>query len=78
MTILLERPGRKPGQLVGRSPYMQAVHVMAPDSLIGDVVTLAITDAHGNSLSAELVTSPDGQTVKDHMRQNQTVKRAIA
>jgi len=78
MNILLERPGRKPGQLVGRSPYMQAVHVNAPDSLIGEVVALAITDAHGNSLSAELATAPDGQNVKGLMRQSKTQKRAIA
>ena len=78
MDILLERPGRKPGQLVGRSPYMQAVHVMAPDSLIGDVVTLAITGAHGNSLSAELATAPDGQNMKGLMSQTTTEKRAIA
>ena len=60
MKVLLERPGRKPGQLVGRSPYMQAVHVNAPENLIGEVVTLAITDAHGNSLGAELVNTPIG------------------
>lgn len=60
MDVLLERPGRKPGQLVGRSPYMQAVHVNAPETLIGDVVTLAITGAHGNSLGAELEITPHG------------------
>lgn len=60
MDVLLERPGRKPGQLVGRSPYMQAVHVDAPDTCIGDVVTLAITGAHGNSLGAELDMAPTG------------------
>ena len=70
MKVLLERPGRNPGQLVGRSPYMQAVHVDAPDGRVGDVVTLAITAAHGNSLGAELTDMPGGQ--------NQTEKRAIA
>lgn len=70
MKVLLERPGRKPGQLVGRSPYMQAVHVNAPEILIGDVVTLAITDAHGNSLGAELVNPP--------IRHPDTDRRAFA
>ena len=28
--VLLEKPGKLPGQIVGRSPYLQAVHVMAP------------------------------------------------
>jgi tRNA-2-methylthio-N6-dimethylallyladenosine synthase len=53
--VLLERPGRHKGQLVGRSPYMQSVHVDAPIEMIGEVVTLAITGAHSNSLSAELL-----------------------
>ncbi len=70
MNVLLERPGRKPGQLVGRSPYMQAVQVNAPESLIGSLVTLAITDAHGNSLSAHLGSAPTGPFVSE--------KRAIA
>lgn len=58
MDVLLERPGRNPGQLVGRSPYMQAVHVEAPDHQIGEIVTLAITDAHGNSLGARFADAP--------------------
>ena len=36
--VLLEKPGRLPGQLVGRTPYLQAVQVMAPRALIGSVV----------------------------------------
>ncbi|MDP7345251.1 MAG: radical SAM protein, partial [Alphaproteobacteria bacterium] len=35
LEVLLERPGRQPGQLVGRSPYMQAVHLQAPPELTG-------------------------------------------
>ena len=70
MDVLLEQSGRHEGQLVGRSPYMQAVHVDAPIEMIGDVVTLAITGAHGNSLSAELLSAP--------LAQDQTDKRAMA
>ena len=70
MDVLLEQPGRHEGQLVGRSPYMQAVHVDAPIEMIGEVVTLAITGAHGNSLSAELLSAPPAQ--------DQTEKRAMA
>ena len=33
--VLFEKPGRRPGQLVGRSPYLQPVQVMAPERLIG-------------------------------------------
>ena len=61
MSVLLERAGRHPGQLVGRSPYMQAVHVMAPEELIGKIVDLRIEAAHPNSLSAELIGCEDGR-----------------
>jgi len=54
MDVLLERPGRHPGQLVGRSPYMQAVHVIAPDTLMGEIVALRIDSAGPNSLAASL------------------------
>jgi tRNA-2-methylthio-N6-dimethylallyladenosine synthase len=53
LPVLLERPGRHPGQLVGRSPYLQSVHVEAAELEIGDVVTLLIDGAGANSLSAQ-------------------------
>ncbi len=37
LDVLLEKPGKLPGQLVGRSPYLQAVQVMAPRALIGSL-----------------------------------------
>ncbi|OAN54592.1 tRNA (N6-isopentenyl adenosine(37)-C2)-methylthiotransferase MiaB [Paramagnetospirillum marisnigri] len=52
MRVLLDRPGRHAGQLVGRSPYMQPVHVKAAAHLIGSVVNLRITALHPNSLEA--------------------------
>jgi tRNA-2-methylthio-N6-dimethylallyladenosine synthase len=54
MAVLLDRPGRAPGQLVGRSPYMQAVHVDAAGETMGAITGLRITDAHANSLSGAL------------------------
>ncbi|MEE2746060.1 MAG: tRNA (N6-isopentenyl adenosine(37)-C2)-methylthiotransferase MiaB [Pseudomonadota bacterium] len=51
MSVLLDRPGRKPGQLAGRSPFMQAVHVIAPDSEVGKVVRLKVDDAFVHSLT---------------------------
>ena len=50
MDILVEKPGRLTGQLVGRSPYLQSVHVMAQPSLIGTIVKVAITDIGTNTL----------------------------
>ncbi len=53
MPVLLDGRGRRSGQLVGRSPYMQAVHVEAPDDVLGTVAPLRIVAAHANSLAAE-------------------------
>ena len=50
LPVLLEKPGRLSGQLVGKSPYLQAVQVMAPPGLIGRVVPVAITELGTNTL----------------------------
>jgi len=55
MEVLLDRPGRDAGQLVGRSPFMQAVHTEAPASALGSIVRLRITAAHANSLAGVAV-----------------------
>ena len=52
--VLLEKPGREAGQLVGRSPYLQLVHVIAPTELLGQIVKLKIIDTTRNSLAGEL------------------------
>jgi tRNA-2-methylthio-N6-dimethylallyladenosine synthase len=56
--VLMEKAGRLPGQLVGRSPYLQPVHVLAPASLIGAMVPVRITDAVANSLFGTLAETP--------------------
>jgi len=48
--VLLERHGRHPGQLVGRSPYLQPVQVMAPPEMIGEIVVVRIVEIGPNSL----------------------------
>ena len=55
LAVLLERRGRGKGQLVGRSPAMQAVHLEAPDLHLGRIVEVEITRAHPNSLGGRLV-----------------------
>ncbi len=52
--VLFEKPGRLPGQVAGRSPYLQPVQVMAPSSLIGDIATVRIIRAGSNSLFGAL------------------------
>jgi tRNA-2-methylthio-N6-dimethylallyladenosine synthase len=54
-SVLLERRGRREGQLVGRSPWLQAVHVEAPDSLLGRFADVALTAAGPNSMAGRLV-----------------------
>lgn len=54
LPVLFEKPGRHPGQLSGRSPYLQAVHVEGPDRLIGQIVPVRIEAAHKMSLSGAL------------------------
>jgi tRNA-2-methylthio-N6-dimethylallyladenosine synthase len=57
LDVLLEKPGRHPGQLVGRSPYLQAVQVDAPASMIGEIVAARIVDVAPNSLFGEIATA---------------------
>lgn len=52
--LLLEKPGRMPGQLIGRSPWLQSVNVDAKASQIGDIIRVRITGTGTNSLFAEL------------------------
>ena len=51
--VLLERKGKKDNQLVGKSPYMQAVHVLSKDHKIGDMVKTHILTADKNSLEGK-------------------------
>jgi tRNA-2-methylthio-N6-dimethylallyladenosine synthase len=52
--VLLEKTGKLPGQLNGRTPYLQAVQVMAPQSMIGSVVPVEVTEVGSNSLFGAL------------------------
>ncbi|OWK26405.1 hypothetical protein AJ87_04150 [Rhizobium yanglingense] len=51
--LLLEKPGRMPGQLIGRSPWLQSVNIDAKASQIGDIIKVRITGTGTNSLFAE-------------------------
>jgi tRNA-2-methylthio-N6-dimethylallyladenosine synthase len=50
LDVLFEKPGHHPGQIVGRSPYLQPVHVMGPSTLIGNIRAVTITELRANSL----------------------------
>jgi tRNA-2-methylthio-N6-dimethylallyladenosine synthase len=53
--ILIDRVGRKPGQMIGKSPWLQSVFVET-EAGIGDMVDVRLTAALPNSLAGELVT----------------------
>ncbi len=52
--VLVTGPGRHPGQMAGRTPWLNPVHFDGPDSLTGQVVPVTITAGHPNSLSGVL------------------------
>jgi len=58
LEVLLEKPGRLPGQLVGRTPYLQTVQVVAPRGLIGSPVPVTITEVGSNTLFGTLAEQP--------------------
>ena len=49
--VLLDRTGKHEGQLLGKSPYMQSVHVNGAEEYAGRIVDIAITGAFQNSLA---------------------------
>ncbi len=55
LPILLEKKGKKPGQLIGKSPYMQSVVVEAQDDQFEQLVTAEIISAHPNRLTGRLL-----------------------
>mgnify|MGYP002467694548 FL=1 len=54
LPVLFDRRGRAAGQLVGRSPFLQAVHVSAPPRLLGEIVPVLIDSATANSLAGRV------------------------
>ncbi len=58
LAVLLERRGRRPGQLAGRSPYMQVVNVAAGEERLGAIVEVEISGVHAVSLSGRLAETP--------------------
>ena len=55
VSVLFEKPGRLPGQMVGKSEYLHAVHVTDPRVETGQIARVRITEAAPNSLGGVLV-----------------------
>jgi tRNA-2-methylthio-N6-dimethylallyladenosine synthase len=55
LDVLFEKPGREPGQLVGRSPYLHPVHAQAEAATIGRIARVRVDLRTANSLKGVLV-----------------------
>ena len=55
LDVLVEKPGRNAGQVIGRSPYLQSVHFDYPAGREGQIVACRIDETRTNSLSATAV-----------------------
>ncbi len=53
--VLFEKKGRRDGQLIGKSEYLHAVHAVAPDHMIGQVIPVKILKDMTNSLTGQVV-----------------------
>ena len=53
--VLFEKPGRLPGQMVGKSENLHAVHVTQPGLAAGDLKDVRITDSNANSLGGDVI-----------------------
>ncbi|WP_258890613.1 tRNA (N6-isopentenyl adenosine(37)-C2)-methylthiotransferase MiaB [Sphingomonas sp. SUN019] len=51
--VLIERAGKLPGQMLGKSPWLNSVHVIA-DAAIGDMVRVQITAAGPNAVTGRI------------------------
>ncbi len=52
--VLIERRGKLPGQWLGKSPWLQSVHVIG-DAAIGDLVRVELVAGYANSLAGRLL-----------------------
>ena len=55
LRVLVEKAGRHPGQMAGKSPYLQAVQIEDASARIGDIVEVDVTGIGSNSLYAREV-----------------------
>ena len=51
LPVLVEKPGRQTGQMIGRSPYLQSVHLDLPGEFVGKIVDVTIVSSGSNSLA---------------------------
>lgn len=55
MPVLIERKGKREGQLSGRSPYFQSVNIQGNERLMDTIVNVKITEGFANSVTGDVV-----------------------
>ncbi|SFR07531.1 tRNA (N6-isopentenyl adenosine(37)-C2)-methylthiotransferase MiaB [Poseidonocella sedimentorum] len=55
LDVLIEKPGRKPGQMVGKSGYLHAVHIEDCTAARGEIVRARIVESGANSLAGRMI-----------------------
>ncbi|HEX2151369.1 MAG TPA: TRAM domain-containing protein, partial [Stellaceae bacterium] len=68
LPVLFEKPGRHDGQLVGRSPYLQAVHAASGPERIGEIVPVMIHGAEPNSLAGVVAPEEPALSARANLR----------
>ena len=66
ISVLFEKPGVRPQQAVGRSPWLQPVHVDNAEGLIGQICEVRVSEVMPNSLKGDLAMQGSPQVVSAH------------
>jgi tRNA-2-methylthio-N6-dimethylallyladenosine synthase len=56
--VLFEKPGRHLGQMIGKTPYLQAVYADGAPDMIGKILNVDILEATSNSLRGAILPQP--------------------
>ena len=67
--VLFERPARNPGQIVGRTAYLQPAHVMASPDIIGRILPVTIDSLERYSLLGRLAATPRAEPARPELSQ---------
>ncbi|MFM8992265.1 MAG: TRAM domain-containing protein, partial [Alphaproteobacteria bacterium] len=59
--VLVEKPGRHQGQVVGRSPWLHSVHCHAPGAAIGETIDVRLLRLGPNSIAGEVAAPASGE-----------------
>ncbi len=57
LPVLFDRKGKKPGQILGQSPWNQSVYVQGNERLLGQIINVEITEGFDNSLTGSIETT---------------------